>query len=123
MTKFVVKRVYEPAHKDDGYRVLVDRVWPRGVSKEAVHLDEWCKDVAPSNELRQWFKHDPEKYSEFKKRYEHELKANPAVEDIVREWKKHNRVTLLYGAYDTDHNQAVVLKGYIRPSRRPSFTK
>lgn len=114
MTVFRTKRVYEDTQADDGYRVLVDRLWPRGVSKEKAQLDDWCKDIAPSNELRKWFGHDPAKYDEFKKRYERELSDNPALESVVKGWNKHAKVTLLYGAHDEEHNQAVVLLSYIR---------
>lgn len=113
MTKFQIKRVYEDASDTDGYRVLIDRLWPRGVSKEEAKLDEWAKDLAPSNELRKWFGHDPAKYDEFKKRYEKELKENEGLDSIVQTWKKHPSVTLLYGAHDSEHNQAVVLKEYL----------
>lgn len=113
MTKFQIKRVYESASDEDGYRVLVDRLWPRGVSKEEAKLDEWAKDLAPSNELRTWFGHDPAKYGEFKKRYEKELHENEALDSTVQAWKKHSNVTLLYGAHDSEHNQAVVLKEYL----------
>jgi len=106
---FTIKRAYEEASSDDGYRVLVDRLWPRGVSKEAAHLDEWDKDVAPSNELRTWFGHDPEKFDEFRARYLAELKDNPRV-DALRERGEHGTVTLVYSAHDEQHNQAVVLR-------------
>ncbi|SHK81681.1 Uncharacterized conserved protein YeaO, DUF488 family [Chitinophaga jiangningensis] len=95
--------------EDDGYRVLVDRLWPRGLSREKAHVDEWLKEIAPSDELRKWFNHDPERYPVFKQRYEKELALH---EDLVKELRKkaaHGRVTLLYGAKDEEHNQAVVL--------------
>lgn len=109
-----IKRVYDAPASTDGYRVLVDRLWPRGVSKEKAHLDEWLKEVGPSNELREWFGHKPERFEEFKKRYEAELDKNPAfktLKDIVAD---HEVVTLLYGARDTQDNQAQVLLEYLR---------
>lgn len=113
MTTFRIKRIYEPAETSDGYRVLVDRLWPRGVSKERADLDEWAKDIAPSTELRQWFGHDPAKFSEFIKRYDDELQRNPETASYISDWKKQQTVTLLYGARDEAHNEAVVLKSYI----------
>lgn len=113
MTEFLIKRVYDAASNDDGYRVLVDRLWPRGVSKYKAKLDDWRKEVAPTSELRKWFGHDPAKYAEFKKRYQKELAGNTVLGDAVSDWKKHSKVTLLYGAHDSEHNQAVVLVGYI----------
>ena len=109
-----IKRVYDAPASTDGYRVLVDRLWPRGVSKEKAHLDEWLKEVGPSSELREWFGHKPERFEEFKKRYEAELDKNPAfktLKDIVAD---HKVVTLLYGARDTQDNQAQVLLEYLR---------
>jgi uncharacterized protein YeaO (DUF488 family) len=103
-----IKRAYEPYSPEDGYRVLVDRIWPRGVSKEEAHLDEWDKEVAPSTELRKWFGHDPAKFDEFRTRYLAELQGNPALERI-RERAEHDVVTLVYSAHDEEHNQAVVL--------------
>lgn len=117
MTKFTTKRIYEAAEPDDGYRVLVDRLWPRGVSKERAALDEWAKDIAPSTELRKWFSHDPAKYAEFTKRYIDEVKNNPEAPAVVATWQKHDVVTLLYGARDTSDNEAVVLKDYLEVGR------
>jgi len=107
-----VKRVYEAAAPTDGYRVLVDRIWPRGVKKEVAAIDSWLKEVAPSTELRKWFGHDPERFDAFCQRYLAELKKKPAddafsaLQQIV---KDHKTVTLVYGAKDETHNQAVVL--------------
>ncbi|PRQ02587.1 hypothetical protein ENSA5_22320 [Enhygromyxa salina] len=104
-----IKRVYEDSSEDDGVRVLVDRVWPRGVSKKSAHIDWWAKDAAPSTELRKWFGHEPERYPEFKRRYKAELKGNEALlrlETLIKE----GDVTLVYGAKDEAHNQATVLK-------------
>ena len=110
-----IKRIYEQPSADDGFRVLVDRLWPRGVSKEKAALDLWDKDIAPSNELRLWFSHDPAKWEEFKKRYREELDSAP---DAVNLFKKalsgQKKVTLLYGAKDPAHNQAVVLQEYLK---------
>ena len=110
---YVIKRIYEPVTGDDGARVLVDRIWPRGVSKDKARLDLWLKDVAPSTELRMWFGHDPERYAEFKARYEGELADNPAVAELRAFARDHALVTLLYGARDEEHNQAVVLAGIL----------
>lgn len=104
-----IKRAYEPASADDGYRVLVDRIWPRGLSKEHAQLDEWDKDVAPSTQLRAWFGHDPAKFDEFRTRYLAELKGNPSL-DALRERSRRGIVTLVYSAHDELHNQAVVLR-------------
>lgn len=106
-----VKRAYEKPSKDDGTRVLVDRVWPRGVKKDAI--DVWMKDVAPTTALRKWFGHDPEKWSEFRKRYFRELASNDAVDEL-RKLAKRERVTLVYGAKDEEHNQAVALREFLQ---------
>lgn len=110
--KVEIKRVYDKPSADDGFRVLVDRLWPRGVSKERAKLDLWLKEVAPSTELREWFGHDPAKFKEFSKRYKAELKQNPAAKELADIVKKHKKTTLLYGAKDPD-NQAAVLKSYL----------
>ncbi|QDZ13464.1 DUF488 domain-containing protein [Humibacter ginsenosidimutans] len=104
-----IKRVYEAASDDDGYRVLVDRIWPRGVSKAAAHLDEWDKEVAPSTELREWFGHDPAKFDGFRERYLAELHGNPDIARL-RELAESRTMTLVYSAHDEQHNQAVVLR-------------
>lgn len=103
------KRIYDKPAKDDGTRVLVDRLWPRGVSKEDAQLDEWLKDVAPSTELREWFGHKPERFDEFTKRYEHELHDNPALAELKKLAADASTLTLLYGAKDPQINHAVVL--------------
>ena len=113
-TEFVAKRVYDPADSADGYRVLIDRLWPRGVSKERARLDEWAKELAPSDELRRWFGHVPERFPEFAGRYTAELDANPGLPDRIGEWRTRPKVTLLYGARDHEHNEVVVLLGLIR---------
>ncbi len=108
-----VKRIYEPADKTDGARILVDRLWPRGVSKVEAALDAWLKDIAPSTELREWFHHDDTLWSEFRKRYIAELHKAPEAVAELREWIKKGRVTLLYAAHDEAHNNAVVLREYM----------
>jgi uncharacterized protein YeaO (DUF488 family) len=105
-----IKRVYEKPMKEDGWRVLVDRLWPRGMKKEAANVDVWMKDVAPSNSLRKWFGHKPEKWSEFEKRYRGELAKKKELLGALRKMAKdHGTLTLLFGAKDEEHNQAVVL--------------
>lgn len=108
-----VKRAYEQPEASDGYRVLIDRLWPRGVSKEKAQLDEWARELAPSSELRRWFGHDPERFDEFRRRYLDELAAH---EDKVRELRDRGRsgtLTLVHSARDTEHNDAVVLAGLL----------
>jgi uncharacterized protein YeaO (DUF488 family) len=104
-----IKRVYEAAAKGDGRRVLVDRLWPRGLSKEKAAVDVWVKDAAPSNELRKWFGHDPARWAEFRKRYRAELRGNPEAVAELRKAVGKGSATLVYGAKDEEHNQAVVL--------------
>lgn len=106
---YKLARIYDE-HIPDGKRVLVDRIWPRGISKEDADLDEWLKDIAPSSELRKWFDHDPDKFSDFKKKYKDELKDNDAVKEL-KDMK--GTVVLLYGAKDEKHNHAVVLKEFM----------
>jgi len=104
-----LKRVYEPSAGADGYRILVDRLWPRGLSQATAHVDLWLRRVAPSTELRKWFGHDPEKWTEFKERYCVELKNNPAWAEL-QALSRQRDLTLLYAAKDQLHNEAVVLK-------------
>lgn len=104
-----IKRAYEPAESGDGYRVLVDRLWPRGVSKKEAGLDEWAKDLAPSPELRRWFGHEPARFEEFRSRYRKELSAREEELGALRQRSGRGPVTLVYGARDTEHNGAVVL--------------
>ena len=115
-----IRRAYDEPTNNDGYRVLVDRVWPRGVSKEDAQLDEWCKQIAPSTELRKWFGHDPERWDEFRSRYRGELEDRDDLVDAMVERTRHRRVTLVFGAKDTEHNQAVVLAELIDESRHPA---
>lgn len=107
--RIAIKRVYEPKSAADGHRILVDRLWPRGLSKDKAGVDLWLKDVAPSTELRHWFDHDPAKWDEFKRRYRAELDANGEAFDDLRQAIGAGPATLLYGARDERHNQAVVL--------------
>lgn len=108
------KRAYEPAEPGDGYRVLVERLWPRGVTKEAAHLDEWAKELAPSTELRRWFGHDPSRFEEFRRRYRAELAERDRELDALRQRARNEALTLVYGARDTEHNGAIVLAELLR---------
>jgi uncharacterized protein YeaO (DUF488 family) len=108
-----IKRIYDPPSEDDGVRILVDRLWPRGISKEAAAIDEWERDIAPSDELRKWFSHDPAKWQEFRKRYVSELRKNPEVVSKLRTLAKKGPLTLLFAAKDVAHNNAVVLRELI----------
>src|SRR3989440_12905117 len=107
-----LKRVYEEADANDGTRVLVDRLWPRGLSKERARVDAWLKEVAPSNDLRKWFGHDPEKFAEFQRRYEAELASESGQEALarLRDLARQGPVTLVFAAHDSEHNDAVVLR-------------
>jgi uncharacterized protein YeaO (DUF488 family) len=109
-----VKRIYDPPHSKDGARVLVDRLWPRGVRKEAAKLTLWLKEIAPSTDLRKWFGHDPARFAEFARRYRVELSANKDAVDRLHDLVKAGPVvTLLYAAHDTEHNEARVLADYL----------
>ena len=111
-----LKRAYDPPSDDDGRRVLVERLWPRGVSKAEVRIDYWLKDVAPSTELRKWYAHDVEKWPEFKRRYIEELEQYKSEVDEIEKMARGSVVTFVYAAHDTEHNSAVVLKEFV--SRR-----
>jgi len=113
-----LKRVYEPFDKNDGTRILVDRLWPRGMTKAKAGVDIWLKELAPSAELRKWFGHDPDKWTEFKKRYRAELEENDEQLVRLREEIKKGAVTLLYGAKDEEHNDAVVLAEFLRDQKK-----
>ena len=113
MKRIITKRIYEDAAENDGYRLLVDRIWPRGVSKEKAQLDDWNKEIAPTNELRKWFGHKPERFSEFKQRYVEELKAQEEELKKIKHVADKQQVCLLYGAKDKEYNQAIVLKEVI----------
>lgn len=110
--KIAIKRAYEPAAKSDGRRILVDRLWPRGVGREAAAIDEWMRDVAPSTELRRWFAHDPARWKEFIQRYRKELASQTAEAAMgrLRKLASDRRVTLVYAAADSEHNNAVALR-------------
>ncbi len=110
-----LKRAYDERSEDDGTRVLVDRIWPRGVTKERAGIDWWAKSLAPSEELRKWFGHDPKRFDEFAERYVAELTGNADLERL-RRLAAEGTVTLVFGAKDRDHNQAVVLKGLLEAS-------
>ena len=113
-----LKRAYESAAADDGTRYLVERLWPRGVTKQALRLDAWLKDVAPSDGLRRWFSHDPAKWKEFRRRYTAELNANAEAWEPILEAGRRAPVTLVYSAHDTEHNNAVALKEYLEARLR-----
>jgi uncharacterized protein YeaO (DUF488 family) len=108
-----LKRAYDPASDDDGYRVLIERLWPRGITKEKAALDLWMKDIAPSSELRKWFGHDPQKWDEFQRRYWEELGKNQGLADELKRRAAHETVTLVYGSRDERHNAAVALKKFL----------
>jgi len=117
MKTLKIKRVYETPSKEDGVRILVDRLWPRGVSKEKADIAYWDKDIAPSSELRKWFNHEPEKFKEFSHLYKKELAAEPAKISGVLNYLKENDVTLIYAAKDPAINHVVVLKDFIEHLR------
>ncbi len=114
--KIKIKRVYEQPEKEDGTRILVDRLWPRGMTKEKAHIDLWLKEIAPSTELRECCGHNPEKWAEFKKRYRAELKKNIDLVDHLKDVAKKRTLTLVYAARDEEHNEAVVLEDFLRHS-------
>lgn len=111
-----IKRIYEPADEGDGTRILVDRIWPRGVSKAAALIDLWLKDIGPSTELRRWFNHDPTRWKEFAVRYRAELRKLEVLLDVIRQRAQAGPVTLLYSARDEERNQAVVLQDVLKQS-------
>ena len=113
-----LKRVYEPFDKNDGTRILIDRLWPRGMTKAKADVDIWLKELAPSAGLRKWFGHDPDKWAEFKKRYRAELGENDEQLARLREEIKKGAVTLLYGAKDEEHNDAVALAEFLRDQKK-----
>ena len=125
MGKILVKRVYEPATESDGFRVLVDRLWPRGISKEAAKLDLWLPGLGPSTSLRKWFNHDPARWSEFQRRYHAELKKNTALLATITEQAKTRPLALLYSAKDGQHSQAVALRSFLlnQPATRKPTTR
>lgn len=114
-----LKRAYDAPSREDGQRILVDRVWPRGATKEALKLDLWLRDLAPSTELRKWFGHDPDRWETFRERYAKELDAAPEAVESLRARLREGRVTLIYGAKDERHNNAVALKTYLEEDAAP----
>jgi len=115
--KIKIKRAYEPSHKDDGVRILVDRLWPRGLTKEKASVDLWLKEIAPSTELRKWFAHDPKKWKSFRGRYETEIRHNDDLIKVLKDKAREGTVTLIYGARDQKHNEALVLKQFLEKNR------
>jgi uncharacterized protein YeaO (DUF488 family) len=109
-----IKRAYDKPSKEDGVRILVDRLWPRGVTKEEAAVKQWAKDLAPSTELREWFHHETQLWPEFEKRYKAELKHNEAVEAFREEYRETRLITLVYAAKDEQHNHAIVLQHYLQ---------
>ena len=116
--KVNVKRIYEEYEKSDGVRILVDRLWPRGIKKEKAQIDSWMKEVAPSTALRKWFAHDPDKWPDFVSKYKKELYSSLAFRELITLAKKNKTVTLLFSATDEAHNQAVALKKFIEEEVR-----
>ena len=108
-----LKRAYEPPASDDGTRVLIDRLWPRGISKERAAIDQWMKGISPSTKLRKWFGHDPARWDEFRRRYANEVRQNTDLLDQLRSLARHGPITLVYSAHDDEHNDAVELKELI----------
>ena len=116
MTVYKLKRAYEPESADDGFRVYIDRLWPRGLSHETFHYNLWDKDIAPSDELREWFHADPQgRWTEFERKYTAELKANPSFEFLRKLLETKPTVTLLYSSRDEEHNNAVIVYNLLRP--------
>jgi uncharacterized protein YeaO (DUF488 family) len=113
-----VKRIYEPPSKSDGQRLLVERLWPRGMKKEAAQLNAWLRDVAPSTSLRQWFNHDPARWDEFQRRYREELDQHPEAWQPILDAAHHGKVTLLFSSHDAEHNNVVALKAYLQSRRK-----
>lgn len=112
-----MKRVYEQPDKKDGERILVDRLWPRGLTKEKASVDLWLKEIAPSTELRKWFAHDPNKWKSFRGRYETEIRHNDDLIKVLKQKAREGTITLIYGARDEKHNEALVLKQFLEKNR------
>jgi uncharacterized protein YeaO (DUF488 family) len=108
-----IKRIYDAPDKEDGCRILIDRLWPRGVAKESAKIDLWLREIAPSDELRKWFAHDPAKWEEFNKKYAQELETKRDLVGEIEQAARKGKVTLLYSAKDTEHNNAVALKAFM----------
>ncbi|HZX57353.1 MAG TPA: DUF488 family protein [Mucilaginibacter sp.] len=115
MANIKTKRIYDPFSKTDGYRILVDRLWPRGMTKQAANVDTWLKDIAPSTELRQWFHAEPGRWEQFRLKYIDELKQSNSVDELATYIKEHQTVTLLYSVKDEEHNHALILLEFIKP--------
>ena len=113
-----IKRVYEQPDKKDGERILVDRLWPRGLTKEKAAVDLWLKEIAPSTELRKWFDHDPEKWNSFRGRYETEMKHKYDLIELLKQKASEGPITLVYGARDQRHNEALVLKQFLERTNK-----
>jgi len=118
MANIQLKRVYEPSSKEDGVRILVDRLWPRGLTKKKAAVDLWLKDIAPTTELRKWFGHDPARWKEFQLRYRKELRADKEAVNLLKQKSKEGTVTLVYGAKDHEHNEALVLQKMLDRSHK-----
>src|SRR5688572_14866339 len=112
-----IKRVYEQPDRKDGERILVDRLWPRGLTKEKAHVDLWIKEIAPSTELRKWFGHDPKKWKNFRRRYETEIRHKEDLMKVLKQKAREGTITLIYGARDEKHNEALVLRQFLEKSR------
>lgn len=112
--EIVIKRAYAAPEKEDGTRVLIDRLWPRGLKREEAALDDWIKELAPSTELRKWFNHEPERFAEFRRRYSRELKSSEEALEQILKTGRTKRLTLIYSAHDEEHNQAVILADILR---------
>jgi uncharacterized protein YeaO (DUF488 family) len=108
-----LKRIYEAYSKDDGYRILVDRLWPRGIKKEEARIDKWLKDIAPSTTLRKWFNHEPDKWDQFRRQYHAELNGCAAFDELLIDLHQHKMITLLFAAKDENYNHAIVLQQFI----------
>jgi uncharacterized protein YeaO (DUF488 family) len=108
-----IKRIYEARAKSDGTRILVDRLWPRGIKKEAAHIAEWAKEIAPSTQLREWYGHDADRWKEFQQRYKAELKKNEAMNGFIEKYQQEKQLTLVYATKDVEHSHAIVLKEWL----------
>ena len=108
-----LKRIYEPYSEDDGYRILIDRLWPRGMKKEDAKIDKWLKEIAPTTELRKWFNHEPDKWDQFRQKYNAELDKSTALDELLLDLNKHKTVTFLFSTREEKHNHAIVLQQFI----------
>ncbi len=108
-----IKRIYEPYAENDGYRILIDKLWPRGIKKEDARIDKWLKEIAPSTALRKWFNHEPEKWDQFRQKYHAELESSTALNELRADLHQHKNITLLFAAKNEDYNHAIVLQQFI----------